>query len=80
MSVPSSRESAVVLAPLWDRVQAFCLDRGWDAELAVREDGNQFGRVAAIVHTSIDRFCGYGWTTNEAIRNLLPALEREGFR
>lgn len=68
------------LLTLWERIDSFCLDRGWNAELFVREHPENFGRVGARVL----QFDGYhhqafGNTSNEAIQGLAKSLEREGF-
>ncbi len=76
----SQQPDRVELASLWTRIEQFCIDRGWNAELYVREDDEQFGRIGAKVDQGFGHsFRAFGNTTNAAIRNLVMSLEREGF-
>lgn len=67
---------------LWKRIDDWCLERGWDAELYVREDqGRNFGRVGVrITQGGGYFFSAWGDTTAQAIKRSLMDLEREGFR
>jgi hypothetical protein len=77
-SAPSKRTD---LARLWGRVDLFCIERGWSAELYVREDaGPNFGRVGVRIDQGAGYFVSaWGDTTEEAVRQITKQLERDGF-
>lgn len=70
----------VALADLWTRVERFCTEQGWTAELYVCEDLDQFGRIGVrVLQGGGYFFSAFGNTSNEAIRGIAKQLERSGF-
>lgn len=86
-SVPSksdraeeSKAARLHLADLWTRVQEFCRERGWNAQLYVRDDRDQFGRVGVRIDQGGGYSCSaWGNTSNEAIQRIALTLGRDGF-
>lgn len=66
---------------LWERVEDFCLERGWYADLHIRLDpSNNFGRVGVRVEQPGGySYSAWGDTAQEAIERIADTLTRDGF-
>jgi hypothetical protein len=79
-----TNDDCLALADLWTRVEMACAERGWSAEIYLRDgsDGkiDQFGRIGVRVRTSdTDTMTSFGNTSNEAIRRMAAILSDHGF-